>query len=128
MTSTASARQARLELGATQSGAPLGERAFDRVADRVGDRADLRAIVGRQRADPAQHGREPALLAEDVELERFERGDIRGGRDRRERLRLEGLQVAGQVGEVHAFLRISSPRSSRDVEGSKRLQVVDTGF
>ena len=99
------------------------------LADRVGDGADLGPILGRQGADAAQDAGQPALLAEDVELERLERGDVRGGRDRGERLRLERLEVAGQVGEVHvlpwfgsgyrgARPRITSPRASLTFEGS----------
>ena len=61
----------------------LGQGGLDRAPDDVGDRTDPRAVIGRQAADPAQDRGEPALLAQDVELERLERGDIRGRVDRR---------------------------------------------
>jgi hypothetical protein len=115
--------QARLELRAPERAAALAERTLDRLADRVGDGADLGPILSRQRADPAQHRREPALLAQDVKLEGLESRDIGGGLDRRECLRPEGLQIAGQVGEVHVFLKNHEPPIAPD-RGSLRLSNV----
>ena len=96
--------QAGLELAAAQRGAALGQRRLDGRADRVGDGADLRAVLGRQPADAAQDRRQSALLAEDVELERVERRGVRRSSDRASASRLQRLEVAGQVGEIHVFL------------------------
>ena len=87
--------------GAAQLCPALGQGGLDRAPDDVGDRTDPRAIIGRQPADPAQDRGEPALLAQDVELERLERGDIRARVDRREDVVAERLEIARQVREVH---------------------------
>ncbi len=83
VTSSLSVGQAPGQRGAAQLRPALGQGGLDRAPDDVGDRTDARAIIGRQAADPAQDRGEPALLAQDVELERLERGDIRGRVDRR---------------------------------------------
>ena len=99
--------QAAGQRRAAQGRAALGERRLDRAADGVRDGADPRPVVGRQRADAAQDRRQPALLAEDVDLERLERGDVGARGDRRQGVVAQGLEVAGQVGEVHVrpFMR-----------------------
>jgi hypothetical protein len=93
--------KASIELGTAQGPAPLGERGLDGGPDLVRDGTDLRAVLGGQRPDPAQDAGEATLLAEDVELERVEGRHV-GRRGRRgECLRLERLEVAGQLREIH---------------------------
>jgi hypothetical protein len=111
-------RQATGQGGATEVGASLGEGRLDVASDGVGDGTDPRPIVGRERPDPAQDGGQTALLAEDIDVERLERSDVAGRRDRRERLVAQRLEFAGQVRQVHGLpLRIvlpgiTSPRAS----------------
>ena len=111
-------RQATGQGRAAQVGAALGEGGLDVAADGVGDGADARPVVGRQRPDPAQDGRQATLLAEDVDIERLERGDVAGRRGRREGVVAQRLEFAGQVRQVHGLpLRIvlpgiTSPRAS----------------
>src|SRR4029079_1873262 len=83
------------ERRAAQPRSTLRERRLDGGADRVGDRPDPRSILGGQPTDPAQDRREAALLAEDIELQGFEGGDVRARRDRRERVGAGSLAVAG---------------------------------
>ena len=120
------ARQRR----AAQDGAAVGERALDGHPDGVGDGADTRPVVRRERTDPAEDARQPALLAEDVELERLEGGHVRRGRDRRQGLVAQRLQLAGQIGEVHVRPSMSGPgiRSPRASATSRAgLRVVAVG-
>ena len=93
--------EARLERGAAQQLPPLGQGGLDRAADVVRDGPDLGPILRGQRADAAQDDREPALAPEDVELDRLERRDVAGGRDRGERLVAQRLEIAGQLGQLH---------------------------
>ena len=107
-----------------EADAALRQGRLDRHADGVRDRADLGPIVGRQRADAAQDAGQPTLLAEDVEVDRLEAGHAVARGDRRQGLVAQVLEFAGQVGKVHelpscvTLPRITSPRSSLDVEGS----------
>ena len=86
VTSMASAASRAVSSLPRRSVAALREGGLDGDPDGVGDGADLGPVVGAERADPAQDAGEAALLAEDVELERFERRRVRGGLDRAERV------------------------------------------
>ena len=127
VTSTRLGREAPGQGGAAQVGAALGEGGLDVAADGVGDRADARPVVGRERPDPAQDRRQPTLLAEDVDVERLERRDVAGRRDRREGVVAQRLEVAGQVRQVHGLPSAyraagnHEPSSVVDVEGLPRL-------
>ena len=118
VTSTVSAARRPVRAEPRSVGAALGEGGLDVAADGVGDGADARPVVGRERPDPAQDGRQATLLAEDVDIERLERRDVAGRRDRREGVVAQRLEFAGQVRQVHGLpLRIvlpgiTSPRAS----------------
>ena len=62
---------------------------------------DLGPVLRREGADPAQDARQPALLAEHIELEGLELGDVPARGDGGEGLVAQRLEVAGQVGEIH---------------------------
>ena len=101
VTSTASAAS-RVVSSEPRSSVPRSARAPSiAVRTLLAMAPDPRTVLGRQGADPAQDASQAPLLAEDVELERLERGDVRRGRDRGQRVRLERLEIAGQVGEIH---------------------------
>ncbi len=101
VTSTASAAR-RVSSSEPRSDAPRSASAASMATRTVLAMAPTcgRSSGGRA-TDPAQHPGQPALLAQDVELQRLERRDVGGGLDRRQRLRAQRLEVAGQVGEVH---------------------------
>ena len=107
VTSIVSGAEACVELGRAERRPPLRDRALDLARARVFATAPTfgRSSAG-QRADPPQDARQAALLAEDVELERLDRGDVRRGGERRRGLLGEGLEVAGQLGEVHGLLSV----------------------
>ncbi len=125
VTSTVSAARRPVSAEPRRS-VPRSARArLDVAADGVGDGADARPVVGRQRPDPAQDGRQPALLAEDVDLERLERGDVAGApRSTRGRRRAAPRgRGSGPARSTVVPLRIGAagnhePSSVVDVEGS----------
>ena len=115
------------ELGAAETRSSLGQRGLDGRADLVRDGADLRAILGGQRADPAQDRRELALLAQDLDLLDVERRRVRRAGGRRDGARPQRLEVGGQLGEIHrACVSLAlwsgnhEPSSVNDVEGPTR--------
>ena len=114
VTSSASVGEAPGQRRAAKRRAALGEGGLDRTADRVRHGPDPRPVVGRQRADPAQDRGQAPLLAEDVQLERLERGDIGARRDRRQGVVTERFEVARQVGEFHVLLGVKDGRQRRD--------------
>ena len=120
VTSTASDRRRASSSAPRRSVAAIRQGGLDRAADDVGDGADPRPILRRQRADPAQDGREAALLAEDVQLDRLERRHVGGARDRGERLVAQRLEIAGQLGQLHVSLvrRNQKPSTIVTAEGS----------
>ena len=116
------------QLGAAHRGRALGKRRFDGRPHRVADRAHLRAIVGRESSDATEDRRQPALLAEHVELQRLERAGVSSALDRGERIRAQRLEIAGQVGEIHVgpcvrMVRpgITNPRSSLTSRARRRV-------
>jgi hypothetical protein len=70
------------QLAAADVRPALSDGRLDGDPDRVRDGPDLRAVLGRQRTDPAEHAGQAALLAQHVELDRVERRGIGRGRDR----------------------------------------------
>ena len=87
-----------LECGATQRSSALGQCAFDRGTDGIRHGTDTRPVLGRKRTDAAQNTGQAPLLAEDVEFDRLDRRDVRGGLDRRERVVAQRLEFSGQIG------------------------------
>ena len=111
--------------GAPQVRAPRRERPFDGRTNRVRDCADPWPVLRRQRADAAQDGGQATLLAQDVELERLEGGDVAHRGDRGEGVVAERFEVACQVGEVHVGPSMHGPWDPAppivgDVEGLSR--------
>ena len=88
VTSIVSARRRASSSAEPRTRAPLGDRRLDLPRGRAFATAPTfgRSSAG-SAADAAQDAGEPALLAEDVELERLDRGDVGRGGERRRRLR-----------------------------------------
>jgi len=112
--------QTAFEGAAAERQAALLDRLLDRLPDDVRHCADSRSVFRRQAADPAQDGREAALPAQHVELDRLQRGHVLGARDPRQRVIAGRLEIAGQISQIHwaLVLGITNPRASVDVEGS----------
>ena len=95
-----------LNLG-VQLRASACERRLDRLSDLVGNGTDAGTVLGWQRSDAAQHGRQIALLAEVLDLQQF-----KGRRIRRLRNLFQGpLLQAPQVG-TQAFENLEPPTPS----------------
>ena len=95
--------EAGLELSVAERRPPGRDGLLDAAPNGVRDRPDVRTLLGRQRADAPQDRGQAALLAEDVEVERVERREVRRGVNGRPRLGRQRVEVAGELGEVHGF-------------------------
>ncbi len=96
-------REPGCELGAPEPGSRIPQRRLDGQPDLVGHRPDLGPILGREAADPAQDRRQPALLAEHVDLERVERGRVRRGCGSVDRVRPQRVEVLRELREIHGW-------------------------
>jgi hypothetical protein len=104
-------RQPAGQLAGSEGRAPFGQGRLDRGPDLVGDRANPGPILGRQAPDPAQDAGQRALLAEDLDLERVEGRAVGSGRNRRQRVVAQLLELRGEAGQVQGSVPMAKARS-----------------
>jgi hypothetical protein len=99
------ALQGGAQLLRLERGGPLLEGRLDGAPDEVGRLAHLAAPLGRQPADPGEHGRERAAAAGVRHPRGLELREVGRAGDRRERLLLD----PAEVGLAHRPVRVSDP-------------------